>query len=63
MFEVALASLALAFGASIALNIYQSVVVGRLKRQIRDRDNLIDDLNAALGGASREESDWRRNVL
>lgn len=63
MLEVVLASLALAFGVSIAFNIYQSVVLGRLKKQVSDRDDLIDDLRSAISGVGSEVADWRKRVL
>jgi hypothetical protein len=63
MAEVILVSLALAFCASIALNIYQSVILGRLKKQVSDRDDLIDDLRTAISGVGSEAADWRKSVL
>lgn len=64
MLEIALASLALAFGVSVALNIYLSVVAGRLKRDRDDRDDLIDDLRNAIGGHNPAGDEaWRKAVL
>lgn len=63
MFEVILASLALAFGVSVAFNIYLSVAAGRLQKQISDRDSLIDDLRSAIGGVESQAADWRQSVL
>lgn len=57
------ASLALAFAISVALNIHQSVVVGRFKADLSDRDDLIEDLRSAISGVPASPDAWRKDVL
>ncbi|MHB1086141.1 MAG: hypothetical protein ACYCZ0_00140 [Minisyncoccota bacterium] len=56
-----LVSLSLAFVLSMGFNIYAAREVGRLHKKVRDRDDLIDDLRAAVGGT--ETQDWRKLTL
>lgn len=55
-------SFVLAFILSIAFNLYQTLALTRLKQQVSDRDDLIDDLRSAIGGAPKHEA-WREDTL
>lgn len=55
-------SLVAAFVLSVATNVWAALRIGKLREQVRARDDTIDDLNAALGGSKANE-DWRNAVL
>lgn len=48
---------------SVTLNILASREIDRLKGQVSERDDLIDDLRSAVGGGAAESEAWRHDVL
>lgn len=59
--EVAV-SLFLAFALSVGLNIWLARQIGQIRREASEKDDLIDDLRAAIGGTSSGD-DWKKLTL
>lgn len=60
--ELITVSLALTFLMSIGLNIWAARQIGKLSKDVTDRDDLIEDLRSSLGGVEKRD-DWRNAVL
>ena len=56
-----LLSVVLAFAISIAMNIWLTKKLSEARQKISERDDLIADLQGAIGGTERE--DWRNSTL
>lgn len=54
-------SVVLAFAISIAMNIWLAKKLSEARQKISERDDLIADLQSAIGGTERE--DWRKSTL
>ncbi len=55
-------SLGAAFFVLAAFAIWMALEAGKLRKQVADRDALIDDLRTALGGVETRD-DWRNQTL
>lgn len=56
-----LLSIVLAFAISIAMNIWLAKKLSEARQKVSERDDLIADLQSAIGGVERE--DWRKSTL